>query len=139
MFVSARSMAFGVEGRTPFLDYRLVEFAFSKAVPWKICDGWTKWILRQSMDGRVPGEILWRRDKVGFETPEESLLRQVARLRPDIFGPDCEAARWCDWRRLQERWQALGEGNSPGTRGVRLLWRALSLDRWLSVFRIDVR
>jgi asparagine synthase (glutamine-hydrolysing) len=131
-FEDRNSMAFAVEGRTPFLDYRLVEFAFSKALPWKIFRGWTKWPLRRSMEGRVPKAILWRRDKVGFETPEESILCRTAQLRPNMFGPGCEAGRWCDWRRLRGRWRALAAGDRDRTGNVRALWRAVCLDKWLS-------
>jgi asparagine synthase (glutamine-hydrolysing) len=38
-------------------------------------DGWTKYVLRRAMDRRLPSEIQWRRDKMGFVTPEGEWLR----------------------------------------------------------------
>lgn len=63
------SMAHSVESRAPFLDYRLVEFLFSLPYDMKISDGYTKYILRESMKGSLPEKIRKRRDKMGFVTP----------------------------------------------------------------------
>ena len=64
------SMAFGVETRLPFLDYRLVELCMGLSLENKIREGWTKWILRKCMAGTVPDAIVWRKDKIGFEAPD---------------------------------------------------------------------
>lgn len=69
------SMAHSVESRTPFLDYRLVEFNLSLPSDYKIQNGWTKRILRESMKHTLPEEIRLRRDKMGFVTAEEVWLK----------------------------------------------------------------
>lgn len=69
-FEDRNSMAFSIEGRLPFLDYRLVEFALGLPSNFKIRDGWSKWILRSSMSDRLPREIAWRKRKIGFEAPK---------------------------------------------------------------------
>lgn len=74
-------MAFSIEARTPFLDYRIVEHAFSMPMSQKISDGWTKRALRDSLEGVLPKEIQWRTDKKGFVTPELIWLRQ---LQPQV-------------------------------------------------------
>lgn len=63
------SMASGVEIRMPFLDYRIVEFAFS--IPWqaKLQGGYTKRIVRDALKDWIPNEVVWRRSKIGFNTP----------------------------------------------------------------------
>ena len=63
-------MAHGVEVRLPFLSYELVQFIFSLPASFKIHDGWTKWLLRKMMDKKLPDEIVWRKDKVGYEPPQ---------------------------------------------------------------------
>ncbi len=63
-------MANGREVRLPFLSHELVEFIFSLPAKFKIRKGWTKWLLRKSMEEGLPAEITWRRDKVGFEPPQ---------------------------------------------------------------------
>ena len=78
-FEDRNSMAFSIESRVPFTDYRLVEFAFSPAMRHlKIKEGWSKWALRKAGTGTVPDEILWRRDKMGFGTPEPQLIQSLA-------------------------------------------------------------
>lgn len=70
------SMHHGVEARLPFLDYRLVELSLSLPVRQKIRNGWTKWILRRAMDGRMPAEVVWRRNKYSFNAPDNIWLRK---------------------------------------------------------------
>lgn len=64
------SMAWSVESRMPFMDWRLVEFLASVPAAYKIHDGWTKWLARTAMAGRLPDEVTWRRDKMGWAIPE---------------------------------------------------------------------
>ncbi len=73
-FADRNSMAHGSEVRLPFLNHELVEFVFSLPANYKIKDGWTKWILRKSMDKRLPDQITWRKDKVGYEPPQQQWL-----------------------------------------------------------------
>lgn len=63
------SMAFSIEARTPFLDYRLVEFGLGLPYNLKMFEDNTKYIMRTSLKGLVPLEILNRRDKKGYPTP----------------------------------------------------------------------
>src|ERR1035437_6370197 len=73
------SMAFSREIRLPFLSHELSEFIFSLPVDYILRDGWTKFILRKAMEGIVPEQIAWRKDKVGFEPPQDNW---VNRLKP---------------------------------------------------------
>ncbi|MBC7948372.1 MAG: asparagine synthase (glutamine-hydrolyzing) [Chitinophagaceae bacterium] len=68
------AMAHGREVRLPFLNHHLVEFIFSLPSHFKIRKGWTKWLLRQSMSDKLPSEITWRKDKVGFEPPQKEWM-----------------------------------------------------------------
>lgn len=70
------SMAWSIESRVPFLDYRLVEFLLSLPVEEKLSRGKTKSILRKSLKGTVPDEILNRRDKMGFVTEQSIWMKQ---------------------------------------------------------------
>jgi asparagine synthase (glutamine-hydrolysing) len=77
-YADRNSMAHGREVRLPFLDHELVEFLFSLPSNFKIRNGWTKWLLRNSMDKKLPDEITWRRDKIGFEPPQQKWMQQPA-------------------------------------------------------------
>jgi asparagine synthase (glutamine-hydrolysing) len=70
-YADRSSMAHGVEVRLPFLNAQLVQFVFSLPSRYKIRDGYTKWILRQAMDEKIPSSILWRTDKTGYEPPQK--------------------------------------------------------------------
>jgi asparagine synthase (glutamine-hydrolysing) len=72
------SMWHSLEARVPFLDYRLVEKVLSLPDEWIIKEGMTKHILREAMKGTLPEEIRLRRDKMGFDTPEDEWFRTPA-------------------------------------------------------------
>lgn len=77
------AMRHGVETRLPFLDYRLVEFSLSLPGNFKITNGWTKHILRQTMQDRMPDSIVWRRNKMGFEAPNSKWFAQHHQVMRD--------------------------------------------------------
>lgn len=72
------SMAFSIESRVPFLDHRLIEFTLALPDHWKIRDGWTKYILRKTIENHLPKEVVWRKDKKGFVTPQKAWKEQLA-------------------------------------------------------------
>lgn len=72
------SMAHSREMRLPFLSHELVEFVFSLPSNLKIHNGFTKYILRKSMENQLPDEIVWRTDKVGYEPPQKLWMQLPA-------------------------------------------------------------
>ena len=68
------TMAFGVEARVPFVDYKLVEWIANVPVDLRLRGGWTKWILRQALADVLPVEVQRRKSKLGFSTPESAWL-----------------------------------------------------------------
>lgn len=70
------SMAFSVECRFPFLDYRLVEYAMNLSYDYKTKNGMTKYILREAMKDILPVEVYNRKDKIGFAIPDKSFNSQ---------------------------------------------------------------
>lgn len=69
------SMAFSIESRVPFLDYRIVEFAIALDGKYKIKNQWTKWIIRKACKEYLPKEIVNRKNKMGFPAPFSRWLR----------------------------------------------------------------
>jgi asparagine synthase (glutamine-hydrolysing) len=69
------AMAHGIEVRLPFLNHELVQFAFSLPSSFKMHNGYTKYILREAMDDMLPKEITWRKDKIGFEPPQQQWMQ----------------------------------------------------------------
>jgi len=75
----------GLESRSPFLDHRIVEFAFRLPARFKIREGGvSKWILREVAREFVPPEIVDRKDKMGMVSPIGGWLRRE--LRPWVEG-----------------------------------------------------
>ena len=68
------AMSVSLENRSPFLDRKLFETAFSVPTKHLIRDGKAKVILREAMRGIVPEKILDNRRKVGFNAPIMDLL-----------------------------------------------------------------
>jgi asparagine synthase (glutamine-hydrolysing) len=120
-YADRNSMAHGAEVRLPFLNHELVEMLFSLPARFKIHNGYTKWLLRKSMEDKLPGNIVWRTDKIGFEPPQQQwmnsprlqdymheakktlvkqgILKQQV-LQKKIQPQDAHAAENYDWRYL---------------------------------------
>ncbi len=68
------STRFQIESRTPFADdLKLIEFIFSLPASYKIHNGFSKWLLRESMKSFMPKKVYERKDKIGFVTPEAKM------------------------------------------------------------------
>ncbi len=87
--------AFGIENRNPFLDHRLVEFAFKLPPEYKVDGFKSKSILRKAMQGKAPDYVLERMDKMGLAVPVGRWFRK-------------ELKKWADvrQRRFRERYEA---------------------------------
>lgn len=75
-YADRNSMAHSLEVRLPFLSHELVEFVFSLPATYKIHEGWTKYIMRNSLKDILPKEITWRVDKIGYEPPQKKWMER---------------------------------------------------------------
>ena len=86
-FVDRLSMAHSVEVRTPFLDYRLMEFAASLPGNLKIKGARTKHILKEAVKDLLPAEII-DRPKEGFVLPiNDWLLDELQPFVRECLSP----------------------------------------------------
>lgn len=86
-FADRNSMAHSVEVRLPYLSHELAEYLFSLPIEMKLFQGWTKYILRKAMTPLLPEKIAWRRDKIGYEPPQQRWLESEpmqAKVRDSI-------------------------------------------------------
>jgi len=121
------SMAFSIETRLPFLDYRLVEFVFSLPDDQRIEGTTNKAILRRALAERIPRPVLERRDKMGFETPTDLWLRgrEAAEARRRLITPG-PLHDWVDAGRIRRGLDEFLAGRDIGLQ----VWRWLSLESW---------
>lgn len=71
------SMAHSIESRVPFLDPNLVETALSIPGENKLKDGWTKALLREYMNDKMPTEVTYRKNKLGFSVPQKLWIDEL--------------------------------------------------------------
>lgn len=76
--VDRATMQVALEGREPFLDHKIIEFALSLPDSMKIRNGETKWILRQILYKYVPKQLI-DRPKKGFSIPLDKWLSSTLR------------------------------------------------------------
>ena len=123
-------MAFGVEGRVPFLDHRVVEFGLALPDRLKVRDAEGKWFLKRWAERMLPRDHL-ARAKTGFHVPVGEWLRGE-RLTGVLVGLQRNEAisRWfkpegLTW--LVERQQRRGDAS-------RALWSLMQLAIWHRLF-----
>ncbi len=84
--VDIATMAHGLEGRSPFLDHELMEFAASLPSNLKLRHGVKKYILKQAAADLLPAEII-NRPKMGFGVPIDAWFRgSLKELLCDVTG-----------------------------------------------------
>jgi len=106
------SMAFSTELREPFLDYRLVELAFSLPENFKIRNGVSKFLLREIAGEIVPKDITLA-PKRPLQTPQREWLgedikdfvgRQLSALKKSKFQD------YFDHQQIQKEWKNYQNG-----------------------------
>lgn len=127
------SMAFSIESRVPFLDYRLVEFMFSLPNNQKINNGITKVVLRSAMKDILPEKVRNRMDKMGFVTPEDIWFRTSAKDKIiEIISSDSFRGRkYFNVSEIKKEFEA----HCKGKKNISfVIWRWINLELWLRKF-----
>jgi asparagine synthase (glutamine-hydrolysing) len=127
------SMSFSLEGRNPFLDYRIVELGLALDPRDLVQRGLSKWVVREAMRGILPPEIVDRPDKQGFATDEADWLSrgELGSEIESVFGSERFATR--PYVR-PEAALAMLAAHRDGEDSAFTLWRAFIVERWLSLF-----
>lgn len=125
------SMRFSVESRVPFLTVGMVELLLSLPEEYLISTkGETKHVFRAAMRGIVPDDVLNRRDKIGFATPEQEWLLSMVEtvrgwLKVDLGLP------FFDQSEVLKEFDLIVSGKKPFSWQV---WRWINFSRWYTSF-----
>ena len=123
-------MRWSIESRVPFLTAPLADFMLSLPERYLVSsEGETKHVFRRAMRGIVPDEILDRRDKIGFDTPEKEILNKQ---RERIFSW-IDAGAEVSFIKPEEVRKEVGsilDGTKPFSNRA---WRMINYCRWASL------
>jgi asparagine synthase (glutamine-hydrolysing) len=111
------SMAYGVELREPFLDYRLVEFAFAQPAGFKIREGEQKYMLREILKPLVHKDISYA-PKRPLQTPQREWLAEDLKEFTASHLKNLETSKFPDWfnhKEIQKEWQAYLDGDNESS------------------------
>jgi asparagine synthase (glutamine-hydrolysing) len=126
--VDRATMKVALEGREPFLDHKIIEFAFGLPDKMKFRDGETKWILRRILYNYVPKELI-DRPKMGFGIPLDNWLNTYLKDDLQLISSD---SYFCEKFRLRQHevkkiinLYLNGKYNNPTT-----IWFLYILHKW---------
>lgn len=124
------SMAFSLEARVPFLDYRIVEFAQSVDYRMKMRGYTTKWLLREAFKDMLPHDVYARTDKKGFPTPTSDWFAGPlnTEVRRRLLDSPMYDLRIIDRTAVLRMLDDHSSGKADYDREI---FRLLSLDIWL--------
>jgi asparagine synthase (glutamine-hydrolysing) len=125
------SMAFSIESRVPFLDHRLVELSIALKNDWKIQNGWTKYILRKTAEPILNKEVVWRKYKMGFLTPQK-LWKSQSNKELTQFINDSSIPDFLDKKYLQK----LNNADINDSSHLSEFWKLVSFLKWADVFKV---
>lgn len=126
------AMANSLEVRSPFLDYRMAEFAFSVPGRMKLRDGEVKWVVKKAVEPLLGSALTWRKKQM-FTVPVGEWFRQAlaGQCRDVLLNGRLEARGIVDIRKVQGMIDAHVAGTSNYTRQLRALF---SLELWFRLF-----
>jgi asparagine synthase (glutamine-hydrolysing) len=135
------SMAVSVETRLPYLDYRLVDYAFSLPHAYKIRGGKTKVLLHRIAQDILPEKVYRRRDKMGFGTPGRSWFGQkesvdyMGSVLHDRHHPIFSYLSAKKRARIEAIWARMNDGDLISEGDESDVWRIMTTCLWLEGLR----
>ena len=131
--VDRASMAASLESRAPFLDHRIIEFAWRLPLQMKAAKGEGKRLLKDLLYKYVPNELV-KRPKMGFTVPIDTWLRGPLKSWAESLLNESKIRRegFLNYHLVREKW----EEHISGKRNWQyLLWDLLIFQSWYERWR----
>jgi|GEM_PF-481838 len=132
------AMHFGIEGRMPFLDHRIIEFLATIEESAFLAQGVRKSLLKSSCRGFLPPAILNRQDKVGFFAPIHEMIHREHQVVEDMLENFVFHREVVDEQILRNDLSKYKDTLAEDVTSARRLWRTVSLALWLNEFNISI-
>lgn len=87
-------MAYSMESRVPYIDYRYVEEAVKISPEQKIEHGYTKYLLRKFIDGRLPDSVVWRKNKMSWPSPKERWVKRFDQKEAEALFQNARSRKY---------------------------------------------
>ncbi|MCW5517986.1 asparagine synthase (glutamine-hydrolyzing) [Muriicola sp. Z0-33] len=129
------SMQQSIEIRSPFMDYRMLEFAFSIPTELKFKNGVTKIIQRDTIGKLLPDSIKLNRNKIGFNTPFNEYISNDPIFKSYIF--DILNAANFKSKKIWNSDKILKVFENPTKYPNFPFWRIINLEVWSKVYNIN--
>lgn len=98
-------MAFSMESRVPFIDYRYVERAVAIPADKKIKDGYTKYLMRKYIENRLPDNVVWRKSKMGWPSPRNRWIGSLDTAEVDKLFELPRSEKIFDINKIRALWK----------------------------------
>lgn len=131
------SMAHAIESRVPYLDHRVVEFAFQMPEQYKVGHGLRKRLLRQVAAQYLPAQVVYRRDRIGFGLPVNAWLREELR-EPLLALPSTALVRHSPLFDAPRLAVFLDAFETRQRRDAAVLWRLYALWQWAEAYQLTL-
>lgn len=122
------SMAHSIETRLPFLDYQFVKKVVKLPIEYKLRNGWTKACLREYMKDKMPQEVTYRKDKLGFSVPQEKWINELNDYFKERLLRNPRSRRYFNMKKIKEIFE--NKTNSD------MRFKFIVVELWMRIFDI---
>ena len=127
-FEDKNSMRFSIETRLPFIDYRHINYALSMDSELKINNGWSKYALRNYAEKHLPGDVVWRKDKFGFNAPEKTWLHSNSKDFIDRVKESKMVENFINKKKFIKHFDQID---------VRTAWSVSNIALWERIYKVN--
>jgi asparagine synthase (glutamine-hydrolysing) len=124
------SMRHSIETRLPYIDYLTLETALSLNIKYKIKDGWSKYVLRKALQEKIPDEVIWRKNKFGFNAPESVWIDSYKEEMMRIINNSEILEKICKKDKIIKKF---------GKIDYKLKWRIFNIAKWEEIFNVELK